>query len=317
MNRIYVGAVLLAFGAIPGLNAQALDSLPVTPWFDLRHGSIRGLTGWGGAARVTETFLEGLAAASVSPSGKYALVQIEGQWNWVRFLDGGPDLDAIDGLTGELSSVAWSTVGNCAVAVSGGTTVRRICGSRGGAQLDSPVEVPGAQRAVVSRTGRWIAVSAATGEAMGLWVVDADSQVATPMFGLCPATMSFGVRKDVLLVADCRSSELVEMSSFAAGPRVVSLGFMEGEAPVAAILETAKDDLIALVRQDGLSAALFSREARTIVGEFQFLEEVESLQYVSPGVYLAFPSKPQGQLQLIDFHRDEKVFFVPAAAGSL
>lgn len=313
MKRILIFTNLLVLAVSSQAQQPALGSLPPMHWFDASHGSIRSIVGWSGAARVGDAAIEGASAGSVAPGGKSALVRLDGHWNWVSGLDGEPSLEVLDELPADLASIAWSADGRCAAIVIERAAVRRLCRDGAGVTASAPTPIANAARTAISASRRWLAVTTQGGDGAELWIADSDGNAARMIFGICPAAITFAAKKDLLYVADCRSGEVFEISPLAAGSAPVSLGEADPEGPAAAILETIHADLLALVRPDGRTAALFSRQARAVVADFWFHEPVDRLQRLFDGVYLALPKESKGLVQMIDFRREEIVFFVPAA----
>lgn len=315
---------LVAAAATLSLAAQGLRwGGPISGLvYDAPTKSLRQILGFPGGARLGPAQLEGVDWATVSPSGKVALVMVEQQAQLVtsyNLAQGEPGL-ALDGLTADPKLACWADDSNSVVVYSSaGRSLQRIVLASGNPDVQPPVAIEGLEtelKALVSdRTGDTLA--AVTSEGVVL-LLTRDGSVTRPLPEVEATAIAINQEGTVLWAAD-RTLQ-----------RILRLPIAEPDSTEETILsdsEKLADVTMMSLSADGKRLTLADRTTLLL---HQLDIDQRSLD---EGVLLDAPAttlfplgdsalkllSPRGKLgepiYLMDERRSPSVFFVPASDG--
>lgn len=317
-SSILLGNALLS-AVLPLAAMQfTLREAPATVWFDQNSRSIRHVVGPSGGARIGDPVISDVDFASVSPTGRFAIVRLGDQWEWVRLLPEGAERSALFGLPADIGMVRWAMRAPCAAFFSESSkTTWKLCASDGVPVLSGPsglgARVTGLDSLELSEDGTRLACIVR--EEGGTTLMHSEGDLGWSPLRSLPdgGTIAFRQRSGSLLVVD-RSARLLSEIPFAHGyPSALSaaVALDLSDARSLALLQAPGSNLVAVL-EDGRELAVYSL-SQGLVRRQPLDIAISSPTPIGDGRYLARPISDSDPLQLLDLNRHELVFFVPAS----
>ena len=293
LNRLFSGVVFAAVvSAQDGIGMAGPGS---SYFYDSPTRAVRELRGPAGAALVGRAAVEEIQFADVAPNGRTAVVLKQGRHYWIADLNR-PD----DAVTLSLSPVelsAWSADSNSFASYRGEPgLVERV---RSGRMIEPVLLGPGLLSLALNRDGSELAGG---GEAGVVRHSDALGVRATQ--GLRARSIAFASGRDAILAVDAGSREVVEISS--TGSRVLMSTAQIGGDPLE-LLELDGGQVCVLTAQEFVVARLDG----PVVRRGKFDTAFGRPRQIGAGSFLSKRAAAGDPLYLLDFAREEGLFFVP------